>query len=198
MKYNGISHKPPSYKRAPPSSLLTSINLPSQVKWRYSLNVTWSFVSPFFLLGYKFTVGTWRTWLIRFCWCWWDFVVWPIDLMGTGDISEDFPPLLSLKFFVTVREKLHINIYHFQWQDYCSTTTQTQELLYKEDKLYFKPFLVQTLWSHHTEDDMWKSFQKTPKILESATEELNKKIKKCCLFLPQACISNICMQGPTA
>lgn len=38
--------------------------------------------------------------------------------MGTGDISEDFAPLLSLKFFVTVTEKLYINILHFELQDY--------------------------------------------------------------------------------
>lgn len=40
--------------------------------------------------------------------------------MGTGDISEDFAPLLSLKFFVTVTEKLHVSILHFELQNYYS------------------------------------------------------------------------------
>jgi len=40
--------------------------------------------------------------------------------MGTGDISEGFAPLLSLKFFVTVTEKLHVKILQFELRDYYS------------------------------------------------------------------------------
>lgn len=137
------------------SSLLFtwSIKLSRQVNWRYSLNVTWSFVSPFFLLGYKFTVGTWRTWLILFCW--WALVLWPIDLMGTGDISEDFAPLLSLKFFVTVMRKWHINILDCELQDsnsHLSTPLQTKPPWHEAAKTYLKLFLFQTHLSCYIEE----------------------------------------------
>lgn len=70
-------------------------------------------------------------------------MVWPIDLMGTGDISEDFAPLLSLKFFVTVMEKLDISIWPFELQGYYRHN-QIKETVYEADKTFG------TLYSQHS------------------------------------------------
>lgn len=60
--------------------------------------------------------------------------------MGTGDISEDFAPLLSLKFFVTVTEKLDISILHFERQDYYSHSKYSQKQPWYEADWTFKMF----------------------------------------------------------
>jgi hypothetical protein len=74
------------------------------INHEYSLSAE-SLACPFFLVGCKLTAGTWSTWLTLWGWCRWALVVWPADLKGTGDISDDLANLFSLKFLVTNRRE---------------------------------------------------------------------------------------------
>lgn len=111
--------------------------------------------------------------------------------MGTGDISEDFAPLLSLKFFVTVMEKLDINILHFERQDYYSHSKykQSEATMVRSRLNIQNVFLFQTFLACCTEEPgAWNDINKL-NPLKCHTSTLSKDKKK--LFVSTTIIFHI-------